>query len=129
MAKIMVVDDEPDLIFLVRKILEKEGHEVIEADGGKECLEKLKTERPDLILLDVMMPDIDGWEVSKRIKADKELKSIPIAMLTVRTSEGDKSKSFQEAYANAHIDKPIIREKLIKTIEWLLEHFKKESSS
>lgn len=117
----MVVDDEPDIRYLLRKMLEKEGYEVTEARDGRECLEKLKKERPDLILLDIMMPGMFGWEVSKRIKEDEMTKSIPVAMLTVRTSEEDKVKSLEESLADWHISKPVDREKLMETIKWLLE--------
>ncbi|MBI5253434.1 MAG: response regulator [Euryarchaeota archaeon] len=117
----MVVDDEPDIRYLLRKMLEKEGYEVTEARDGRECLEKLKKERPDLILLDIMMPGMFGWEVSKRIKEDEATKSIPVAMLTVRTSEEDKVKSLEESLADWHISKPMDREKLMETIKWLLE--------
>ncbi len=117
----MIVDDEPDIRYLLRKMLEKEGYEVTEARDGRECLEKLKKERPDLILLDIMMPGMFGWEVSRRIKEDEATKSIPVAMLTVRTSEEDKVKSLEESLADWHISKPMDREKLMETIKWLLE--------
>ncbi|MDI6655200.1 MAG: response regulator [Candidatus Hydrothermarchaeota archaeon] len=119
--RIMVVDDEPDIRYLLRKMLEKEGYEVIEARDGRDCLERLKKERPDLILLDIMMPGMLGWEVSKKIKEDEKFKSIPVAMLTVRTAEEDKVKSLEESLADWHISKPIDREKLIETVKWLLE--------
>ena len=126
MVKLMIVDDDAGMRFMVKKILKKGGYEVIEADSGEECLEKLKVEWPDLILLDIMMPGIDGWEVSKKIKDDDELKKIPVVIFTVRGSDKDKSKSFQESGADAHITKPIILEKFLGTIEWVLKNFPKE---
>lgn len=84
MAKIMVVDDEPDVVHILKSILEKGGYSVVEAIRGKECLGKLKNEKPDLILLDIMMPDLDGWEVLKVIKNKESTKSIPVAMLTAK---------------------------------------------
>ncbi|RMF91223.1 MAG: response regulator [Methanobacteriota archaeon] len=125
MALIMVVDDEPDILYLVSKMLRKEGHEVIEALNGKQALEKLKERRPDLILLDVMMPGLNGWEVSKKIKSDPEYRSIPVAMLTVKSSEEDMEKSFMYANCDAHIAKPIIREKMLNTVRWLLQNLPK----
>ncbi len=119
--KIMVVDDEPDIRYLLREMLEKEGYEVVEAGDGRECLEKLKKERPDLILLDVMLPGMLGWEVSRRIKEEEATRSIPVAMLTVRTAEEDKVKSLEESLADWHISKPMDRKKLIETVKWLLE--------
>ncbi len=121
MKKILVIDDEPDIVFLIKLILEKEGYKVIEANSGSEGLELAKKEKPDLILLDVMMPDMLGWEVSKKIKADKELSKIPVAMLTVKSAAEDKLKSLEEARADWHIAKPIDREKLLSTVAWLLE--------
>jgi CheY-like chemotaxis protein len=83
MARILVVDNEADNLFLCRRYLEKKGHEVTEALSGEECLQKLKTEQPDLILLDIMMPGMDGWEVLQEMKKDPSTSSIPVAMLTV----------------------------------------------
>jgi CheY-like chemotaxis protein len=121
MKKILVIDDEPDIVFLIKLILEKEGYKVIEANSGREGLEVAKKEKPDLILLDIMMPDMLGWEVSKKIKADKELRKIPVAMLTVKSAAEDKLRSLEEAGADWHIAKPIDREKLLGTVAWLLE--------
>ncbi len=117
--KIMLVDDEPDIRLIQRIILEKSGYEVVETESGEECLEKLKGEKPDIILLDVMMPGINGWETAKRIKEDESTKDIPVIMVTVRGSEADMTKSFQYSKSDGHVSKPIIREKLLKTIEWI----------
>lgn len=72
MAKIVVIDDEADVVFLMRKILEKMGHEVIPAYSGEEGLEKVIAEKPDLVILDLMMPGIDGYEVLERIRKNPE---------------------------------------------------------
>jgi CheY-like chemotaxis protein len=125
MIKIMVVDDEPDIVYLVSKMLKKEGYEVIEAFSGSRALEKLKKTTPDLILLDVMMPGLNGWETAKAIKSDPATRSIPIAMLTVKSSEEDKEKSFHYSHSDAHIPKPIMREKMLKTVQWLIDHVPK----
>ncbi len=119
--KIMVVDDEPDIVYVVRKMLEKGGYEVVEANSGEEALEKLKKEKPDLVLLDIMMPGIDGWETCRRIKKRKESKHVLVAMLTVMGNKADKEKSFQFSGADAHITKPIIKEKVLGTVAWLLK--------
>lgn len=120
MAKIMVVDDEADVVYIVRKILEKENHEVLEAYSGAECLTRLEKERPDLILLDVMMPSLDGWEVCKRIKNNEKTKDIVVAMLTVKAEDEDKITSLDSAQADWHISKPIEEKRLIATVHWLL---------
>ncbi|MEE9594215.1 MAG: response regulator [Candidatus Hydrothermarchaeales archaeon] len=121
-TKILVVDDESQIRFIVRKMLEDAKYEVIEAKTGEECLEILEREKVDLVLMDIMMPGINGWEATKKIKEDPATKELPIAMLTVLTEEGDKVKSFEEAFADAHITKPIIMEKMLGTIEWLLNN-------
>lgn len=122
MKTIMVVDDEPDIVYLVSKMLEKEGYNVVKARNGDDALEKMKKTKPDLVLLDVMMPGMNGWEVSKKMKAHPEYKSIPIAMLTVKSSPDDMEKSFSYAHCDAHIAKPLIKEKMLNTVKWLLEN-------
>jgi DNA-binding response OmpR family regulator len=118
MTKIMIVDDEPDIVYVVKMMLEKEDYEVIEAYSGEECLEKLRREKPALVLLDVLMPDLDGWEVCKKIK--EELKTTLVVMLTVKSRDKDKLKSFDDAGADWHINKPFERERLTRTVRWLL---------
>jgi len=117
----MVVDDDPAVRTVVRRILENEGYEVVESENGEECLRMLQNgERPDLILLDVMMPKMDGWEVSRRIKANTSLSSIPICMLTAKTSTMDALMSLESAGAEWHLNKPISRALLLQTVQWLL---------
>lgn len=121
MAKIMVVDDDPMIRNLVRMLLEEKGYEVMESENGLDCLEKLiEGERPDLILLDVMMPKMDGWEVSRRIKTNEVLKDIPICMLTAKTTTMDALMSLESAHADWHLNKPISKNILIQTVEWIL---------
>ncbi len=124
-ARIMIVDDEESIRFIVRRMLRASGYEVVEASSGEEALEKLKTENVDLVLMDVMMPGMDGWEATRRIKGNEKTKRIPVAMLTVRGEDEDKTTSFREAMADAHINKPIIREKMMGTVEWILENVPK----
>ncbi len=126
-ARILVVDDEPGIRFIIRKMLENASYEVVEADSGEEGLEILSTEKVDLVLMDIMMPGMDGWEATMKIKEDPATKGIPVAILSVRGEEDDKVKSFQEAYADAHINKPIMMDKTLGTIEWLLRNFPKKS--
>ncbi|MFQ5975660.1 MAG: PleD family two-component system response regulator [Candidatus Hydrothermarchaeales archaeon] len=118
---IMVVDDEADMRFMVRKVLENEGYEVIEAENGKTALEKLKETKPDLLLLDVMMPGLDGWEVCKRIRENEDTKDIIVTMLTVKSSDEDKVTSFDEGLADWHISKPFKKQRFVRTVKWLLE--------
>jgi two-component system chemotaxis sensor kinase CheA len=116
----MIVDDDDNLRAVLRSILEQEGYQVSEARSGIECLDHLKAgEKPDLILLDVMMPDMDGWETSRRIKEDKDLKDNVVAMLTVKSRDKDKIKSLGFATADWHIAKPIDKKGFIKTVKWI----------
>ena len=121
MSMIMIVDDEPRILFLVRIMLEKKGYNVVEAKNGEECLEKLKEEKPDLILLDVMMPGEDGWEICKKIKTNENTKDIPVAMFTVRHSDVALKKSIEYAHADSHINKPFNMKDLLKKVKRLLK--------
>lgn len=87
MPKILIVDDDPDLVEAVTMILESKDYDVIAAYGGIEGLEKAKTEKPDLIVLDVMMPDKDGYAVCKELKDDPQYREIPILLLTAVVSK------------------------------------------
>lgn len=120
MARILIVDDEPDIIMIAKNILEKTGYETDEARDGEECLKKLKKEKFDLILLDVMMPGDNGWEVCRKIKADKKTRDIPVVLFTVRTEEDSVAKG-KEVGADAQIDKPFEGGDLIGAVEKVLE--------
>ncbi|MFV2040745.1 MAG: PleD family two-component system response regulator [Candidatus Hydrothermarchaeales archaeon] len=121
MTKILVVDDEMDIRFVIGKMLEREGYETVEADSGEHALEILKETVPDLILLDVMMPGIDGYETCTEIKSQETTKNIPVVMLTAKTAESDKIKALEECGAAWHVSKPIDRKKFIETVKWVLE--------
>ena len=107
MATVLVVDDEADIRELVRINLEMEGHRVVTAADGTQALEALRREAPDLVLLDVMMPGIDGWEVLGAIKADSDegLAQTPVMMLTARTDDMDRIKGAIEG-AIRYVTKP-----------------------
>jgi CheY-like chemotaxis protein len=120
MSKILLVDDEPDIVYLIKKILEKNGHDVLVAYNGEGALEKSKQEKPNLIILDIMMAEPDGWEVSRTLKLGEETKDIPIVMLTVRTSNDSVEKSLMYAHADAHIGKPASGEEILGTINSIL---------
>jgi two-component system, OmpR family, alkaline phosphatase synthesis response regulator PhoP len=122
--KILVVDDEPDHCALVQRILEKAGFEVDVAYDGNECLQTVKGIQPDAIIMDVVMPDIDGLNVGKTLKADQQLCRIPILILTAETTaltatrfSHDRSK-----YANAddYLLKPASPEEITRSIAALL---------
>jgi len=107
MVKVMLVDDNPDIIFSVKKGLEslKEGYEVIEANGGKACIALLSEQKPDLILLDIMMPDMDGWDVVAKMREKSEWASIPIIFLTAK--DDALSKGMASLGVEDYIVKPV----------------------
>lgn len=124
MPKILIVDDDPDLVEAVTMILESKDYDVIAAYGGIEGLEKAKTEEPDLIVLDVMMPDKDGYAVCKELKGDPQYSKIPILLLTAVVSKISTTRYTQqmglETEADDYIDKPVEPAELVKRIEVLL---------
>lgn len=113
--EILVVDDEPDTIKLVKTILESDGYTVTEAYSGSECLEKIKTEHPDLILLDIMMPDMSGWDTYDQIRErDKNMK---VAFLSViQVSNERKEKLISEGLSD-YITKPFTADELLKRVD------------
>lgn len=115
-AKILIVDDEPDLAETVRFSLELEGYNVLVATNGEEGLNVARQEKPDLILLDLMLPKLDGYKVCRLLKFDERYKSIPILMLTARTQEKDKILG-KETGANEYITKPFDMDELMAKIK------------
>jgi DNA-binding response OmpR family regulator len=121
MKKIMAVDDETNILLILKLLLQREGFEVITVKSGQECLDKLEEIKPDIILMDVMMPGLDGWETCKKIKENEKTKAIPVLMLTVRTSDNSRQKSLGYACADGHLCKPMSRDALVEEINALLE--------
>jgi len=119
MPRILLVDDEPDLLQLLRYRLEREGFEVFWAEDGQEALQKLREIRPDLVVLDVMMPRMDGVETCKRIRNDAVFAQVPILMLTARTTENDEILGL-EAGADDYLPKPISTHLFISRLRALL---------
>lgn len=103
---VLVVDDEEDLLSLLEYNLEQEGYEVLLARNGVEAIEKTQTHEPDLIILDVMMPKMDGIEVCERLRKDARLRTTPIMMLTARTEEEDKVEGL-DVGADIYLGKPV----------------------
>ncbi|RMF88958.1 MAG: response regulator [Methanobacteriota archaeon] len=117
---VLVVDDEEDIVFILKNVLEKKGYVVKDASTGEECLEILKKEKPDLIIMDVMMPGIDGWETTRRIKTDERTKGIPVSILSVKSDPEDRRKSLEYSLADEHLSKPVDFDALLNTVELLL---------
>jgi DNA-binding response OmpR family regulator len=118
--RVVCIEDEPEMIDLVRLILGRKGFEVIGANGGIEGLEKVKTEKPDLVLLDLMMPDMDGWEVYQQIKADENLREIPIVVVTAKAQSIDKVLGLHIAKVDDYITKPFGPQELLESVEKIL---------
>jgi len=118
--KILVIDDETDLIMMVQMRLEANGYEVLSANDGEEGLEKAKSENPDLILLDVMMPKMDGYMVCSSLKNDEQFKKIPIILFTGKAQD-DFEEVGKKARADAFITKPFDPSDLLAKIEELLK--------
>ncbi len=120
MSKILVVDDEEALLELVSAILRSEGFSVKTAESGPKALEQLDQERFDLVLLDVMMPDMDGWAVVKEIKSRAHLHELPIAMLTVKTMSPEYFYSDDVEGLVDYINKPFSKQELVDRVKKIL---------
>lgn len=105
MAKILVVDDDPLVTGLVKINLELEGFEVEEAWGGEEALQVIEERVPDLVLLDVMMPELDGWDLLRMLRSNPTTRELPVVLLTAKVQEGDVAKGWQMG-ADGYITKP-----------------------
>ena len=103
--KILAVDDERHIVRLVEVNLQRAGYEVVTAYDGKEALEKVKTENPDLVVLDVMMPFMDGFEVLRNLKANPETAEIPVIMLTAKAQDADVFRGWQSG-VDCYLTKP-----------------------
>jgi DNA-binding response OmpR family regulator len=118
-GRILVVDDEIYIVHILDFSLGMEGYEVITALDGEQALEKLKTEKPDLIVLDIMMPKLDGYEVCKSIKSSPETRHIPVILLSAKGRNVDQKLGF-DVGADDYITKPFSPRKLVERINQLL---------
>jgi len=118
--KIVCIEDEREMIDLVKLILSRHGFEVIGANGGRAGLEAIRTHKPDLVLLDLMMPDMDGWEVYQQMKADDAIKETPVVVVTAKAQSIDKVLGLHIAKVDDYITKPFGPEELRASIERVL---------
>jgi DNA-binding response OmpR family regulator len=123
--RILCIEDEAAMIELTRLVLEQEGFEVLGAIGGTQGLEIVKRERPDLVLLDLMMPDVGGWEVYRQMKTDETLAKIPVIIITAKAQSIDKVLGLQVAKVDDYITKPFGLEELLTSIDRV---FRKQGS-
>jgi two-component system, OmpR family, response regulator VicR len=121
LKRILCVEDEPEMIDLIRLILGRRGFDVKGATGGVEGLKMIREEKPDLVLLDLMMPDMDGWEVYQQIKADENTKGIPVIVVTAKAQSIDKVLGLHIAKVDDYIAKPFSPQDLLNSIEKVLQ--------
>lgn len=132
--KIMVVDDDPDTRALVKTVLERQGYEVTETASGKECLDSVQKAKPDLVLLDIMMPQMSGWETFEKLKEAYSLhgwnvyeqikdrsKGVKVAFLTVVQSPPKKIEDMKQHGLSDYILKPFIPTELVERVRKILE--------
>ncbi len=120
MTKILIVDDEKDIVETLSFMLKTKGYETITAYDGEEGLKLAKEEHPDLIILDVMMPKINGYKICRLLKYDAKYKNIPIVMVTARSQEGDKLIG-EETGADRYITKPFEFSDILDVINELID--------
>ncbi len=126
--RIAYVEDEVEMIDLVRLIVGRHGYTVLGANGGREGLELVRKELPDLVLLDLMMPDIDGWDVYHQIKSDERTRNIPVIVITAKAQDIDKILGLKVAKVEDYISKPFSPQDLVERIEKVLSAGQREVS-
>lgn len=117
--RIMIVDDDRSILKVLRAYLEQSGFQVLTAGDGEAALHMLRRERPDLMILDLMMPELDGWEVTRIVRADKHLAATPIIMLTARVEDTDKIVGL-ELGADDYVTKPFNAREVVARVNALL---------
>ena len=125
--KILIVDDERQLVSLVSLHMSMSGYEVLTANDGEAALSIIDKEKPDLVILDLMLPKIDGWEVCKRLRTESKIGDIPVIMLTARSEAGDKLRGF-ECGADDYVTKPFSPRELVARVKRVLARAEKGPS-
>ncbi|HEY68406.1 MAG TPA: response regulator transcription factor [Thermoflexia bacterium] len=117
---VVCIEDEPEMIDLVRLILGRKGFDLVGAVGGREGLETVRRLKPDLVLLDLMMPDMDGWELYQQMKADDTLKNIPVIVVTAKAQSIDKVLGLHIAKVDDYVTKPFGPQELLQSVNKVL---------
>lgn len=128
MSRILVVDDEPLIVEMIEETLISDGHEILKAYSGEEALQKVDAELPDLVLLDLMLPGMDGYEVCRHMQRDARLNHIPVIMLTAKSAISDRVAGYERG-ADDYITKPFDADELLLRVRAQLQHLVKEDSS
>jgi CheY-like chemotaxis protein len=122
--KILCIEDEPQMIDLIRLILENRGYQVLGAEGGQRGLEMMRAERPDLLLLDLMMPEMDGGNVFHHMKEEIELRNIPVIVVTAKAAPIDKVLWINVAKVDDYVTKPFGPSELADSVEKVLAKYR-----
>jgi DNA-binding response OmpR family regulator len=117
---VVCIEDEPEMIDLVKLILRRADFEFVGALGGREGLDAVRRLKPDLVLLDLMMPDVDGWEVYRQMKADDELCEIPVIVITAKAQSIDRVLGLHIAKVDDYITKPFGPHELLESVDTIL---------
>lgn len=125
--RILCIEDEPEMIDLIRLILGRRGFDVIGAAGGTAGLKAVREQLPDLVLLDLMMPDMDGWEVYQQMKAEESTRRIPVIVVTAKAQSIDKVLGLHIAKVDDYIAKPFSPQDLLNSVEKVLAEKKDPS--
>ncbi len=120
-ARILSIEDEPGMSSLIQLIFERQGHRVVSVKSGEFGLEMLKSLRPDVLLLDLMLPDIDGWDIYQQMKEDEELAQVPVIIVSARDREQDARSGRFVIGDDRFIEKPFEVKNLIKAVNDALE--------
>jgi len=118
--RVIYIEDDQEMIDLVRLILSRKGYEVIGANSGREGLDLIRKIIPDLILLDLMMPEMDGWEVYQQVKADESTRAIPVIVITAKAQSIDKVLGLHIAKVEDYIAKPFSPQDLLDSVAKVL---------
>jgi two-component system alkaline phosphatase synthesis response regulator PhoP len=124
--RVLVVDDERHIVRLIQVNLEREGYQVLTAFDGKDGLQKVKTEKPDLVVLDVMMPYMDGFEVLKSMKADPQTAGIPVIMLTAKAQDADVFRGWSSG-VDCYLTKPFNPMELLTFVRRIFQSFEEDT--
>ena len=127
LKRLVYIEDEQEMIDLVRLILSRRGYEVIGALGGREGLDAVQQHVPDLVLLDLMMPDMDGWEVYQQMKVDESTRHIPVIIVTAKAQSIDKVLGLHIAKVDDYIAKPFSPQELVDSVEKVLDQRKQSA--
>ena len=118
--RILCIEDDPEMIDLIRLILVRRGFEVLGASGGNAGIKAVREQLPDLELLDLMMPDMDGWEVYQQMKANESTRNIPVVVVTAKAQNIDKVLGLHIAKVDDYISKPFSPQELLNSVEKII---------